>query len=401
VALDIPQPVLVSAAALALLLAALTIAAFVLHRRRRALREFSVAQGLDAFEPGKIYTGEFEGRPYQYVYHAGSRNRRASFRVRIDCPSPGDFEVSAESRFDRVFKKLGIVAELQTGDPDFDRRFYINTNSVRFCRAYFANGDVRQTVRGIADLGYTAITLKGSTLEAVCSPFAVGAARPEGFVDEAVRGLGALAADMPQEWYEPRALGMPRWKIARAGVFAAAGLSLAGGFGLLLWGTMAYRPLDGGALTLCSLRYSVAALAVFVVAAVRLLRGRSSSHKELLVSVGIAVLGFPLSGVGGLMVLNGYTDDSPPVRHEAPVLDKHYTRNRNSTAYYVHLGSWRPGHSREKIKVSGEIYRRVRAGRSVMQVTTHAGRYDFEWVDAYRIVGEVSPGYRPDSGEGL
>jgi hypothetical protein len=399
-AAHISQPLLIGAVALAMLLGAGVIAAVVLRRTRRALRGFSAAQGLEALEPGKTYTGELGGQPYECVYHAGSRNRPASFRVRIACPSPGDFTVGPESSFDRLFKKLGIAVEVQTGDPDFDRRFYINTNTVGFCRTYFAKGDVREAMRRIADLSYATVSLDGSTLEAVCSPFAAGKARPDGFVDEAVRALGALAADIPQAWYEPRALGMPRWKLTRAGIFVVAGLSAAGGFGLFLWGTMAYPPLDQLAAGLFSLRYSVAALVLFAIFAVLLLRGRSSSHKELLASVSIALLGFPLSGAGGLMVLNGYRDDSPPVPHQAQVVDKHYTRSRNSTNYYVHLPSWRAGHSREQIKVSSRVYQRVRPGRSVMQVTTRAGRYGFEWVDGYRLVGRAPAAHRADPRDG-
>ncbi|NIR29599.1 MAG: hypothetical protein GWN84_09880 [Gammaproteobacteria bacterium] len=361
-------------------------AAFVLRKRRLALRRFSASLGQERLQSGRTYEAEVDGCRYEYAYRAGSRNRPASFEIRIECASPGDFEVRPERRLDRLFKRLGIAAELQTGDGPFDEDFYIHTNSVGFCRRLFGDADVRETVRRISALGYGTLRHDAERLEAVCSPFTADASRPVNFVEGAVRQLAVLAARVPQEAYEPRTLGMPSWKLARGTVFTIAGLSVVAGMGTFVWGRSAYPPLDQLEAMLFSLRYSGAALLAFLVLAAVLLRGRSGSHKELLLSGGIVLFGIPLTGVGGLFVLNGYGDDSPPVRHEMRVLDKHSSRHRSSTTYYVHLRSWRPGHDEERLSVSPGTYRGVRAGRSVLRVTTRAGRYGLEWVDDYRIV---------------
>lgn len=361
-------------------------AAFVLRKRRRALRRFSASLGHEELRPYKTYEAELDGRRYEYAYRAASRNRPASFQVGIECASPGDFEVRPERRLDRLSKRLGIAAEIQTGDGPFDREFYIHTNSVEFCRRLLSDADVREAVRRISELGYGTLRHDGERLEAVCSPFTAVRSRPASFVEDAVRHLALLAARVPQEAYARRTLGMPSWKLARGAVFTVAALSLVAGGGAFLWGRRAYPPLDELEAALFSLRYSGAALLGFLVLAVALLRGRSGSHRELLVSGGIALLGIPLSGAGALVVLNGYGDDSPPVHHETRVIGKHYSRHRSSTMYYVDARSWRAGRDEERLRVSSGTYRDVRAGRSVLRITTRAGRYGFEWVDDYRII---------------
>jgi len=358
---------------------------FVLRRRRRAARELSSAIGVDELRSGKTCAGELDGRRYEYEYYAGSRNRPSYFRVRIECSSPGEFKISPETRIDRLFKKLGISAELQTGDVAFDRDFYIHTNTLGFCRTCFASADVRESVRQVAALGYNEIRLDGTRLEAKCTPFSLRSERPAEFLEGAVRGLSELAAGLPREWYEPRTLGVPSWKLARGAVFGVSGLSLAAGVGLLVWGISAYRPLDEMELLLASLRYSTAALVALLVLAVVLLRGRSSSHRELLLSGALMLFGVPLTGAGGLMVWNGYADPSPPAVHEARVMGKRISRSNDSTTYHLSVESWRPGRAREDIIVSSGMYRRVRAGQTVMRVTTRAGRRGFEWVEGYAI----------------
>jgi hypothetical protein len=78
---------------------------------------------------------------------------------------------------------------------------------------------------------------------------------------------------------------------------------------------------------------------VYAALAVVLLKGRSSSHRELLIAVPIALTGLILGGWGGEMVLNGCLDRSEVANHRAKVLWKSKSTSDNSTTYYTHVES--------------------------------------------------------------
>lgn len=364
------------------------LAAFIywyFRRQKRLRTRLAVELGHDKLEWGKTYSGQFQGNEYFYEYHPGSKNRKSYFRVTIDTDSNGEFRVHQEHRFDRLFKRLGITVEIQTGDRDFDGRYYLETDSVAFTRACFDAADTREYVRNMFNLGITGLTCAGEKLEAEISPFTFSEKIDRGLIESVVAELILLRDGLPDDSFEPVLAGNPAWKVKRNVIFALSVMSLVVGGVLLFLGLRFYRPLDIGAAFFFSLRYSLAALVLFCLFAVLWLKGRSSSHRELLTSLLFALLGIPLTGFTLVMVLNGYLDKSAITRHEALVISKHISRSEKSTSYYLRVKSWRAGHQREEIKISSKLYWQVREGKTMVSITTRPGYYKFEWLVSVRI----------------
>ena len=156
----------------------------------------------------------------------------------------------------------------------------------------------------------------------------------------------------------------------------------------LIWGNVSYPPLDAFLIFKDSLGYSVPAFVLFSAVSIIFLKGRSSSHVDLLINLCIAVFGIPMSTYSGMLVSNGYLDEAPASYHEVVAIDKYYTRSKNSTTYHVKLQSWRENHAVEKIKVNKHGYDQIYRGRTMIGITTRPGYLGYEWLVAYKLVTE-------------
>ena len=138
---------------------------------------------------------------------------------------------------------------------------------------------------------------------------------------------------------------------------------------------------------LYSLDYIIPALILYTFLAVVYLKGRSSSHKDLLINLLIALFGIPLSGYYGVMAINGYSDTSDGTVHEVLVLKKRYTRSKDGQHYYVTTESWRDNRPEEEIRVTSGFYQKAMPKTTVAVISTKPGRLGFEWLYSYGIGG--------------
>ena len=132
------------------------------------------------------------------------------------------------------------------------------------------------------------------------------------------------------------------------------------------------------------MKYSTPAMLILLFLAVAWLRGRSTAHRELLAILIVSVIGFPLAGWGTALILNGYLDTSPPLRHVVQVVDKRVRKGKHRS-YHAIVESWRPTKMREDISVGARMYRRIVSKKSKLIVQTRRGRFGFEWLDGYEI----------------
>jgi WD40 repeat protein len=141
-----------------------------------------------------------------------------------------------------------------------------------------------------------------------------------------------------------------------------------------------YKPLDQGKVFVDSLKFSLPLLVLFTWFSIRLLKGRSSSHREFIAVFFIALFAFPLAGFGYSGFLNGALDDSPPAVHQVIVLNKYYSRSKNNYTYYAVVNSWRKPESTEKLNISKSFYNYLQPGSSTITITTKPGKFGFEWI---------------------
>jgi hypothetical protein len=330
-------------------------------------------------------TGMLNSVEYRYRYYPGSKNSPSSFRVEIDAPSERSFKVTREGGFDRLSKHFGISAEAQTGDREFDENFYITTDDNEFIQTFFSPSAKRQAVRNIFNTGFNRVEHDGKRMMAICTPFKIDKEIDQSVLTHLVSNLISLGRQMPHMSQSPVWQNQsPIWKTNRIMVFSIAVLVSVIGTIALVIGMSKYSPFDKLAVFLDSLKWSIPAFVAYAGLAVYLLKGRSSSHRELLIAVPISLTGMILGGWGGEMVLNGYLDESGVANHRARVLWKTESTSDNSTTYYAHVESWR-GSGTKKIRISHAEYLAIRENQTHLALDTRSGRLGFEWLEKYRL----------------
>lgn len=331
---------------------------------------------------GKTVSGQIEGEGYEYYYFRGSQHSPPYLEVRANSHRPGAFKVSRETGFDRLFKRWGITQEIATLDREFDDFFYISSNNKEFAGLFFGDRQNRRAVADIYDLGFKEIRLDKNTLKARWSPFRPKGQFDMGVIEAVAQKLIEMCRRMP-EVAEPLAETAPTWKKQRFLAFAVPILVGVVGVAALVYGLTKFLPLDSFKLALQTLKFSLPLLAAFTWFSVSRLRGRSSSHRELLGVFFIALLTFPFAGAGLGIFLNGRLDRSQPVEHDMAFLEKHISRSSKSLSYHLVIESWRPGRTSEELSISYGAYTAIVSDETRVKVVTRAGKFQYEWLVSY------------------
>ncbi len=274
---------------------------------------------------------------------------------------------------------------MQSGDSLFDRRFYLDCEIPAFARGYFSREAVRDAVTALSDAGFTRVRQNGNDLDAEKRPFRPGRDPMEGeTVTAAVEALATLARES-EDVQPTKGHADTGWRVRQRLSFGLAGAGPVVAMGGIALADAEYPPLDPWALALASLRFSLPALLLFLVVSVRLLKGRSSSHREWLLAVLLAIPGYPLAGYGAMASLNGWLDHTPATLHQATVSSRRHIGGK-SPKWYMSLPSWRIPGTEEEIRVSASFYQQLRPHHSRVEVTTHAGRFRYPWLAGYRLL---------------
>src|SRR2546426_375151 len=111
-----------------------------LGRRLRAKKEAELRSSLHRLpgvsaDAGLSGTGTLDGRPYRYELaeavnqNTGYDEKPRTLTFRIDSSPGASFTIRSATGFDLAAKSIGLVRERQTGDPEFDAQFYVETES--------------------------------------------------------------------------------------------------------------------------------------------------------------------------------------------------------------------------------------------------------------------------------
>jgi hypothetical protein len=252
-------------------------------------------------------------------------------------------------------------------------------------QSFFSSSAKRQAVRDIFNTGFNRVEHDGKTMVAICSPFKIDKEMDQSLLNHLASDLVRLGQHMPDMHQSPVWVNQSSaWKTNRIMVFSIAILASVIGIAALVIGMSRYSPFDKLAVFLDSLKWSLLTSVAYIGLAVFLLKGRSSSHRELLIAIPIALTGLILGGWGSEMVLNGYLDRSEAANHRARVLRKSKSTSKNSTTYYAHVESWR-GSGTEKIRIRHGEYLAIRENQTELALNTKPGRFGFEWLEEYRL----------------
>lgn len=212
----------------------------------------------------------------------------------------------AEGGGHREWKNEGVSREVQTGDPRFDDAVYLESSmDDDAVRAPFASPAVREAVMSLVGTCQSLVMDKTGV--------SVSVERDNAAFDVALlRGRLELLRVVAGA---PRALAAREIPLSRAARTLKLVTYVAGPIGLLLTivGGLKYAPLAWTPILLALLAGLVLAALLFPVHAA-VLRGRSTSHREITVARGSSLVFTPLLVLGSFLVVNGVLDTSPETR---------------------------------------------------------------------------------------
>lgn len=342
-------------------------------------------------------TAELDGLPYRFRRKDARKYDPERFVLTVETPAEagGSLLIRKETIVDRYLMRARISVELQTGDAEFDRTWYIESETSEFARLFFADSGKREAVRGIAAAGFSDVKLVATGTEVTVtastdSPGDQFYEQPERIKD-VVRRMRRLTQSLPEVCERRESAGRAGSattpKITRA-VDAALWIALAAAIAIqMFWmnGTVwvsGNNVLDLGGMFEASLKISLPLVIAYLWLAVRVLRGRSSSHKELLFHGGVAIIAIPWAVFGSMDLIDTALDFSQIVSHKTHLVDVQEYFGTRSTTYVAEVESWREGVKTEKIKIHGWTYDLLyprKAQHPVVTVGTRPGVLGFEW----------------------
>lgn len=335
-------------------------------------------------QPG-IEHGEdsYEGVPYYYLHDKGTDKKPPEYRIMFPCTTPGNFIIRRETKSDRFFKKLGISVEMATHDPTFDDTFYIDSKTVPFTRDFLEKPENREAVRTLFSFGFTSLEHNGAFIVLTWKNFPRGqqieaAAREKVAEQMAILNRGLMKIPSYKT-------GFTAARFKQFLVFGITGLVSITGIIAFITGRNHYTPLDMWQVFFKSLSVSVPLFFLFILVSLFLLRGRSSSHRELISVFLITLFTFPMAGFGYGVFFNGALDKDPPTPYQVLVLGKHKSGGKN-TAYYAEVESWRENENTELVGISRQLYQQLEPRSSKIIITTKPGKFGFEYIISRRIL---------------
>ena len=106
---------------------------------------------------------EFNSKPY-FIKLSKNKKTIESTTFGIDFKCTSIFKITKEGYFDRLFKGVMVVNEVQTGDPDFDASHYIASDDSTFRQMIKSDHDLRYAITQLFKNNCRYIFCDGSTL---------------------------------------------------------------------------------------------------------------------------------------------------------------------------------------------------------------------------------------------
>jgi hypothetical protein len=326
------------------------------------------------FRFNKEYLGPLEVR-----VRTSTSRKVTTTEYRISTACRIYFRLSAESKWTRFCKKIGLGVEFQVGDPEFDEVFYVASDHPAFLYSLRDDPALRAWLLELWKMGFTEITSNGTGN--------LRLKRTEGLVLEPELGVRLLKVRDAIEKIRFTPQLIDRWFLPVLVFETAAWVMGAYGFGSLLHlrfddGQSVIRPWEiwtlGSTMALLLL-----AAWMFVVG---ILLRRSSRTPLLVVDLFFYLfLSVVFAGFQGITDLNHVLDRSKAESYQALIL-KRYSRTTGtgksrSTSYYLELRFDRnPESIPEKLRVSSWDYYKLTQGQGV-EFRVRKGGLGFAYID--------------------
>jgi len=341
---------------------------FGLMIRRLLRRESRVSRDYDGFPyKCRIISGAEEGPELKLTFRVHSR---------------GAFQIVREYAYHKWFKKLGLASEIQTGDPVFDSSYYIISVYHDWALGFFQDPQIRKIVTDLFDLGYSNIIYDGRSLTLVRPQ--TGYDEREVVTENTLPLQAALARRLP-DWADAGIEGLPlRFQFIRFILFAIAGICALGGVMVFCLNHDRYPLLESGKVMMLIYMIGFVLWTAFVGFSIMLLKGRSSSHKEIMIIIVLSIIALVFGPWGGVVFLNGSLDKGEAQICTVRVIEK--KQNFDSESYYAIVRFDGEEGKDYKIEVLLVEYKQLEPGYSQIEIVTRPGRLGLKWLCRYRIL---------------
>ena len=360
--------------------------------RRQAIRANYLKHLVEPYEAAVGSDGRFEqdGRRFDIVLHGKSKRFPIELKLGTDCFSAGSFKVTREGFLEKLFKGIRVSSEIQTGDSLFDATCYISTETEPFAASYFGMPEKRGAILDLMEMGFREVRLDGKQLCLRLHTQEMAQKPPTSLLNDAAVLMSNLATDIPvhvQRSTHPATISVSfkQWS-----VIGGASAILLAGIVAVVWADAFFWPLSPWTVFLDSLKYTLAPLGIFMFLAVMLLKGRSSSHLEIIAAVTIAMVGFPMAGFGTEIIINGEFDTAPIITHKVNVTRKYTQVYKTSTTYWTEVESWRSQVETEEVAFPRHIWEGIQPGTTLLFCDTKPGRLGYEWLLGCNVQGHIS-----------
>lgn len=338
--------------------------------------------------------GTIDGLPYLLRLQRSGQSKWVRerpirrFKLSLGLPLPVRFRFSRENALDRLFTRLGLSEEFQTGDASFDHQVYIACDHPALLHHLQRDVGFRRLVQQAMTSGYDRISGDGTML------WIERPANGEPTHDD-LRLLadlrGALLTVRKEAWYSVDPF-VHRVLLMETLIWTCAGYALGALVDPLVFDFHHVDPVHLGVLGTFTAGVLFLGL---VTASFFLLRGSSQGHRVILESALVLGLSLPFAGPLLLSDVNRHLDFGTvtTVSREIVNMEVHTsqrsTRRGSSRSTKFHLICNGPGEVSgvqlpERISVSQQLYNKARVGgQLVCQV--HRGALGLPWYDHFEV----------------
>ena len=329
----------------------------------------------------KSGSGIFDEVEYQYKWEALNRREWWNLEISVVCPSGGNFQVI--NRKSDLYETGDPANRVKTGDAEFDRDCFLDTNLKQFTLDFLSEESKRKAVLELFRQGFASVSNNGKKLFADWTQTEQGGFLSEADIAKAAQCLVRLsqnAVSIPEdapEIKEAKRLSTLRFFILLSSLLPILLVILGVSY---LFGEHSYKPLDSS-VWIHSFVFTVPILAIYIFTSVRFILRHPALESIANIKYVVlgSLIGFPLLGMGIFNGLNGLLDKHNPDLHLTTVTERKMERG----SYYAVVPSWRQKKQSEKIRITSEEYKDIIPGETKMEITTKPGFFHYEWVVAY------------------
>jgi hypothetical protein len=137
------------------------------------IKKCEMLKKLSSFANGKLgpfsfyspcFKGEFEGFNFSVTLFMPSKSTPAYLHLSFFKPSSFTLKIHRETFSSEFGQKLGLVREVKTGDAEFDRQFFIQSNDPTLAVNYLHRDAAKEAIRGFFNYGFDCFTLDGKKI---------------------------------------------------------------------------------------------------------------------------------------------------------------------------------------------------------------------------------------------